>query len=122
MNEPASSEPSGSKRKRRWDAKPEDSAAGGKPRSEWESDEQRRFYQDLLPIKESIPAVLLVEKPALENETDAEKKRREDQESKEHSRQHSFSLGRRDSQEQGRDTEMREEVVFSLGESQESSL
>ena len=50
--------------------------------SEWESDEQRRFYQDLLPIKESIPAVLLVEKPALENETDAEKKRREDQESK----------------------------------------
>ena len=50
--------------------------------SEWESDEQRRFYQDLLPIKESIPAVLLVEKPALENETDAEKKRREEQESK----------------------------------------
>ncbi|CAL6334661.1 unnamed protein product [Bathycoccus prasinos] len=50
--------------------------------SEWESDEQRRFYQDLLLIKESIPAVLLVEKPALENETDAEKKRREDQESK----------------------------------------
>ena len=50
--------------------------------SEWESDEQRRFYQDLLPIKESIPAVLLVEKPALENETDAEKRRREDQESK----------------------------------------
>ena len=50
--------------------------------SEWESDEQRRFYQDLLPIKESIPAVLLVEKPALENETDAEKKRREEQESR----------------------------------------
>ena len=39
VNEPASSEPSGSKRKRRWDAKPEDSAAGGKPRSEWESDD-----------------------------------------------------------------------------------
>jgi len=48
---------------------------------EWENDDQRRFYEDLLPIKESIPAVLLVEKPAPDGETEAEKKSRESKES-----------------------------------------
>ena len=57
-----------------------DALLGGANVSEWESDEQRRFYRDMLPIKESIPAVLLVEKPAPEKETDAEREQREKQE------------------------------------------
>ena len=68
--------------KQRNAASENDALVGGANASEWESDEQRRFYLDLLPIKESIPAVLLVEKPTPENETDAEKKQREEKEAK----------------------------------------
>ena len=57
-----------------------DALLGGANVSEWESDEQRRFYRDMLPIKESIPAVLLVEKPALGEGNRHEREQREKQE------------------------------------------